>query len=214
MPRSLFDPASLDSSIRKIGSARGQAFTHFHRYLANPKNLQLIAPIQGKPWALKNLRSDLSTWRSGLAQVPAERLLTIPWLSLLVLTRADLAALSDEARIATLFEDFRLFTTQLKADGLHLGSYTAFGGDLGQPPEHAFTSGRQNSADSPQPCVVDESAQMEYRAELQNRLRKLRREETTLATRARIPAMANEKLFSDLASLQHQIQTIEKELQS
>lgn len=210
MPRSLFDPASLDASIRKLSSARGFAFTYLYRYLLNPTQIQSIAPTPGKAWALKNLRSDLSTWRASLSQVPAERLLTISWMGLLVLTRDDLIPLSDEARIATLFEDLRLFTTQLKADGLHIGSYTAFGGILGAEP--AFTNAPQNA---PAPLArEDEHSQEERRHELEDKLRRLRREETTLSTRARIPAMANEKLFADLTSIKEQIQTIEKELQS
>lgn len=212
MPRSLFNPAEIESSIRRLSSARGQAFTYFYRYLLDPKTIQSIQPPSGRPWALKNLRSDLSTWRSGLSQVPADRLLTISWLSLLVMTREDLIPLSDEARIATLFENFRLFTTQLRPEGLHLGSYHAFG--LLPDSEPAFTSGPQNSPLSAQPDIVDEFAAQEHRLELEERLRKLRREENTLSTRSRIPAMANDRLFAELASIQEQIQSIEKELHS
>lgn len=212
MPRTLYDPKNIDTSIRKLSSARGFAFTYLYRYLLNPAQIQSIAPTPGKAWALKNLRSDLSSWRAGLSQVPAERLLTISWMSLLVLTRDDLIPLTDEVRIATLFEDLRLFTTRLKDDGLHIGSYTAFGGVLGA--ELAFTSAPQNAPDPTPLAIVDEHAKEERRQELEDKLRRLRREETTLSTRARIPAMANDKLFSDLASIKEQIQTIEKELQS
>lgn len=213
MPRSLYNPSDIEGSIRKLSITRGNAFNLFYQYLSDPATLQLFPAQPGRPHALKNLRSDLSTWRSALAQVPPSRLLTIPWLSYLAMIRPDLADRPDPFCIAALMEDLRLFTTQMTPEGLQFGSYRALGFVI--PPLQECPSFLP-ATNEPQKtsAIVDEFAAQEHRLELEERLRKLRREEFTLSARSRIPAMANDKTFAELASVKEQIQSLEKELQS
>lgn len=177
MPRNLYDPANSESSIRKLSSARGAAFTYIYRYLLDPASPQTIPPLEGKPWYLKNMRSDLSAWRAGLAQVPSDRLLTIPWLGLLALTRQDLAPLAPEASVATLLEDLRMFTTQLRPEGLHIGSQAHFTSLPAVEP--AFTNAPQKTA--PEPATVEPEAEANPLYEhLLDRLHRLEKEERAL----------------------------------
>lgn len=212
MPRSLYNPSDIEGSIRKLSITRGNAFNLFYNYLFDPSTLQFYPKQEGRPHALKNLRSDLSTWRSALAQVPPSRLLTIPWLSYLAMTRADLAGRSDPFCIAALMEDLRLFTTQMTPEGLQFGSYRALGFVI--PPLQECPSFLPATNEPQKTQALDAISEEEHRLELEERLRKLRREEFTLSTRSRIPAMANDRIFAELASIKEQIQSIEKELQS
>lgn len=132
MARSLFDPTRIDDSIRKLSTGKGPAFTHLFQYLSFPNTKQLVAPTD-RPYFLKNLRSDLSSWRTALSQVPPSRLLTIPWLSLIAESRADLIGKTDHIKTLILMENIRLYTTQLRPEGLYIGSYLALGTSF-EPP--------------------------------------------------------------------------------
>lgn len=123
MARSIFDPSNIDSSIKKLASAKGTAFHLFYGYLADPLKIQSIPARPHYKWYLRNLRSDLSSWRTALAQVPPSRLLTIPWLALLADSRHDLANKPEPVIIATLMENIRLYTTQLLPSELLIGNY-------------------------------------------------------------------------------------------
>lgn len=122
MPRSIFDPSDIDLSIRKLSTGKGRAFTHLYTYLSNPDTKQLVLPTD-KPYFLKNLRSDLSSWRTAFSQVPPSRLLTIPWLALIADSRPDLLDKDDFLKTRILMENIRLYTTKLTPDGLYIGSY-------------------------------------------------------------------------------------------
>lgn len=126
MPRSIFNPADVDLSIRKLSTGKGPAFTHFFQYLSNPDTNQLVLPTT-KPWFLKNLRSDLSSWRTALSLVPPSRLLTIPWLALIADSRPDLYDKDDSLKTRIIMENIRLYTTKLTPDGLYIGSYLSLG---------------------------------------------------------------------------------------
>lgn len=124
MTRSLFKPHDIDGSIRRLSTGKGPAFSILVKYLTHPENPQLIRPTTSE-WFLKNLRSDLSSWRTALAQVPPGRLLAIPWLCLIAETRPDLVGKSDQLKTTILMENIRLYTTLLRPEGLHIGSYSA-----------------------------------------------------------------------------------------
>ena len=215
MPRALYDPASPSNTIKRLSSGRGDAFTFLHRYLSSPDSIQVIRPSdRPTKWGLKNLRSDLATWRSALAQVPAPDLFSIPWLGLIADTRSDLTELSNPLKQAVLMENVRLFSTALRDDGLHIGPYQLI---ANATYEASPLAGMQASL-----AVVDEAAQREaeanaqadHRFDLELRLNKLRSEEKKLAARSRIPALASEQTLLDLHRVQEEIQSIEQDLQS
>lgn len=161
MARSLFDPSRIDDSIRKLSTGKGPAFTHLFQYLSFPNTKQLVAPTD-RPYFLKNLRSDLSSWRTALSQVPPSRLLTIPWLSLIAESRADLIGKTDHIKTLILMENIRLYTTQLRPEGLYIGSYLALGTSF-EPPLTFITP------DQLEPQQLTDPEETPYRQEVKPR---------------------------------------------
>lgn len=203
MPRSLYDPASPDQSIRRMSRLRGHAAQPLADYLRTPEKVQQI-PAQGK-WHLKNLRSDLSTWRIGLESIPNGRLLEVSWFAVVCpsLSEAEIRA--------------RLFAmrTALIDDILYVGSYSAMTEwDQGVPLRGATPTLPAPTIAAPETNEAEACAQADHRFDLELRLNKLRNEEKKLAARSRIPALASEQTLLDLHRVQEEIQSIEQELQS
>lgn len=133
MARSIFNPLDIEGSIQRICSARGPSFSIFFSFLSSPSTIQSIPPHPTYVWHLKNLRSDLSSWRTALSQVPPTRLLTIPWLSLIADSRPDLIGKTDHIKILIIMENIRSYTTKLTPSALLIGTYSTLGTSSAPP---------------------------------------------------------------------------------
>lgn len=203
MPRSLYDPAAPDLSIRRMSRLRGHVAQPLADYLRTPEKVQQI-PAQGK-WYLKNLRSDLSTWRIGLESIPNGRLLEVSWLAVVC---PSLSEIEIRARLFAM-------RTAILDDILYIGSYSAMTEwDQAVPLRGATPTLPAPTIAPPETSEAEANAQADHRFDLELRLTKLRGEEKKLAQRARIPALATEQTLLDLHKVQEEIQTIERELQS
>lgn len=220
MARSIFDPLDIPGSLKRLSAARGTSFSHIYRYLTNPDQIQLIPSENRKPYALRNLRSDLSTWRSALSQVPADQLLSISWFSLLIRSRPDLVHQPDTYIIATLLENIRLFTTQLKPDGLYIGSYTSFGGYLNPTGltgniESAFTAAPTTDPQNHEPLLEAPKELSDYeRQEIEYDLDQLNRRRDKLSLRAHSTYTPDKKAAAELLEVEAEIKSKMEQLKS
>lgn len=111
MARSLYDPSDLTATCRRLCRLRGHVSQPLTNYLADPTSLQRLQPISA--WHLRNLRSDLSAWRTALEMLPTGMILTIPWIGLVCPDKSEIQIK------AALYE----LRTSFYGDDLLIGSY-------------------------------------------------------------------------------------------
>lgn len=111
MTRSLFDPTDIPATVKRLCRLRGHVSQPLTNYLADPTSLQRLQPLSA--WHLRNLRSDLSAWRTALEMLPTGMILTIPWIGLVCPDKSEIQIK------AALYE----LRTSFYGDDLLIGSY-------------------------------------------------------------------------------------------